>query len=433
MTDSIFEQGGKGYSLQEKLNHQLLIHDFVKEVLKHDTVNDILWTICNNVISKLGLEDCVIYLTDHKRQLLVQKAAFGPKSPQDQEIVDQIAIPLGEGVVGSVAMTGVAEIVKDTSIDPRYIVDDAFRLSEIAVPIINEGKVIGVIDSEHSSKNFYNDFHLQMLSTIASLCASRIAYAQIHEEVLLYKNKLEIIVEERTKKLKDSVEQLKISNDNLERYAYVVSHDLKSPLQTISAFSELIEMNEKELSDKGKQYLGIIKQTSGRMNTLLVELLNSFLSSDENKNDNLLDLNQVFAKVLENLKLEIDAKKAIVQLLNPLPEFKGLESHFIQLFQNIISNSIKYSSENEIPEIIVSVETITSGTQIRIRDNGIGIDKEFEKTIFNLGERSTDKYEGRGIGLDTCKHIIDHYKGDISAVSHGLGKGMTICIDLPNL
>jgi LytS/YehU family sensor histidine kinase len=145
-------------------------------------VDDILWDVAKNCIGRLQFEDCVIYLVDEKRNVLVQKAAHGPKSPGKNEIYLPIEIPLGKGIVGSVAMSGKGEIIGDTTMDPRYILDDQLRYSEITVPIISHGKVLGVIDCEHSQKRFFTSKHLSILTTIASLCANKIVRAMAEEE-----------------------------------------------------------------------------------------------------------------------------------------------------------------------------------------------------------------------------------------------------------
>jgi ligand-binding sensor domain-containing protein/putative methionine-R-sulfoxide reductase with GAF domain len=153
------------------------IEYFANSGYEHSTVDDILWDISRNCISRLGFEDCVIYVPDHDRKVLLQKAAYGPKNPKQNEIANPIEIPIGKGIVGDVALTGKFSLIGDTSKDNRYIVDDEIRLSEITVPIIHEGKVIGVIDSENSKKNFFSQQHLTALQTIASLCAAKISRA----------------------------------------------------------------------------------------------------------------------------------------------------------------------------------------------------------------------------------------------------------------
>ena len=122
---------------------------------KEVTVGDSGGVITQNVIHKFGFKDCVVYLIDEEREFLEQVAAVGPKNPKAKVIKDPILIPMGMGIVGSVASTGIAEIVSDTSEDERYILDDEFRLSELSVPIHADGEVIGVIDSEHHQKNFF--------------------------------------------------------------------------------------------------------------------------------------------------------------------------------------------------------------------------------------------------------------------------------------
>lgn len=144
---------------------------------------ELLWDITHNVITRTNLVDCVVYLIDENKNVLVQKAAFGDKNPEEYKILNPIEIPVGKGIVGNVAATGKAEIIPDTSADPRYIPDETIRLSEITVPIISEGKVIGVIDSEHHHKNFFTKEHLELLQTIASITATKIVKARKEMEV----------------------------------------------------------------------------------------------------------------------------------------------------------------------------------------------------------------------------------------------------------
>lgn len=419
--------------LQEKLDRQMVIHDFIKEVLQQDTVDEILWSICKNVISRLDLEDCVIYLVDEDRQLLIQKAAYGPKNPIAQEIIGQITIPIGEGVVGTVAKTGISEIIYDTTQDSRYIVDDNFRFSELAVPIIYNEKVIGVIDSEHSDKNFYTPSHLQILESISSLSATRIGYALAHEELKSYKNQLERIVSERTEELNESIRRLHISNTNLERYAHMVSHDLRSPLRTIGAFIQLIEKTESNLGVKSKEYMRLVKEAVQRMNNLLQDILKTSLDKNTKSFHTTIDLNSILIKVIDNLKFEIFKSDIEIIHNNDLPTYWGLESHFIQLFQNIISNSIKYKIPEKSQKVIITIAESDETISITIRDFGIGVNNHFLETMFNLGERNSFEKEGIGIGLHTCKNIVEQYGGKISASSDGLNKGLEINIILPSI
>lgn len=185
----------KALAYQYQLEIEQVVNYFATSIHEQDTIDGMLWDVAKNCISKMGFEDCVIYLKDEKRNVLVQKAAWGPKTTEENKIVNPIYIPVGKGIVGSVALHNKPEIINDTTKDHRYIIDDASRLSEISVPVSTGNKVLGVIDSEHSGKNFYTDSHLQVLTTIASLLASRIekitaeeATRQKEMELLTMKN-----------------------------------------------------------------------------------------------------------------------------------------------------------------------------------------------------------------------------------------------------
>lgn len=184
---------------KQELETEQAINYFSASMTDQGTVDETLWDVARNCIGRLGFEDCVIYLLDEKRDVLVQKAAWGPKTTYENlpageggKILNPMEIPLGSGIVGSVALTGKAEIIGDTSADKRYIVDDVRRFSEISVPVKSGSRVLGVIDSEHPKKNFFTQHHLSVLTTIATLCANRIVRARAEEQkVKAEKNLLE--------------------------------------------------------------------------------------------------------------------------------------------------------------------------------------------------------------------------------------------------
>jgi class 3 adenylate cyclase/putative methionine-R-sulfoxide reductase with GAF domain len=146
-------------------------------------IDDILWEVANGTVARLGLEDCVIYLLDEGAGHLVQRAAYGPKNPRGREILAPITIPLGKGIVGTVAATGLGERLDDVRDDPRYITDDQPRLSELAVPMFFRDRVIGVIDSEHSRRAFFSEEHERLFTAIAAITASRIGRAFMDEQL----------------------------------------------------------------------------------------------------------------------------------------------------------------------------------------------------------------------------------------------------------
>lgn len=176
--------------LSENQRYLSAINGFVTKLLTKEDIGEIAWEIAENVIEEFGYEDCVIYILNEEENCLDQLAAYGPKMAKDRTIVNPIKIKFGQGIVGSVAKSGIAEIIADTSLDERYVVDDAIRLSEITVPIIADGRVIGVIDSEHADKNFFNNEHLATLTTIANLASNRLKNAKAKRQQLRAENEL---------------------------------------------------------------------------------------------------------------------------------------------------------------------------------------------------------------------------------------------------
>jgi putative methionine-R-sulfoxide reductase with GAF domain len=166
-----------------KLSSIEILSYFASSLYGKNATDDVVWDIAKNCVSHLDFEDCVIYLFDENNEFLIQKAAYGPKNPINYEIFKPILIKKGKGIVGSVAQSGIAEIIYDTSKDARYIVDDKLRYSEITVPIVFQGKILGVIDSENAQKGFFNEKHLEILTAISNLAANKIYCSMMEERI----------------------------------------------------------------------------------------------------------------------------------------------------------------------------------------------------------------------------------------------------------
>ena len=167
------------------------INDVAKSILGKVSIEDIAKEIVNNVTTYLGTTDCVIYSVNQKTQLMEQVAAFGDKLDEEETIINKLTIKIGERIAGNVAKNGVAEIIKDTRKDKRYAVDGISGLSEICVPIIYEGEVIGIIDSEHHSLNYFSQKQLNTLKSIADLIAMKFKNGMDAQEIILAKKRLE--------------------------------------------------------------------------------------------------------------------------------------------------------------------------------------------------------------------------------------------------
>ncbi|MBC8754426.1 helix-turn-helix domain-containing protein [Kordia sp. YSTF-M3] len=176
--DKMFEPTALAVLQKNQSQVITILSYFATSLFDISKTKEVLWDILENCVSKLELEDCVLYLLDEKTQMLKQEAAFGNKKQDAFKIHEPKEIPVGKGIVGSVAQTGNYELIKDTRKDKRYIIDDKARLSELAVPIYVEGILKGVLDAEHSQRNFFTENHLYLFQLIAKLTEKKLIQLQ---------------------------------------------------------------------------------------------------------------------------------------------------------------------------------------------------------------------------------------------------------------
>ena len=385
-----------------------MVNNLTKSILGINDINQIAWEIVNNIAEYLDSDDCVIYLVDYESNTLEQIAVYGEKLDDNNKIKNKLTIKIGDGVVGTVAKTGKSEIIGDTRKDNRYIVDDVIRLSEISVPILSEGRVIGVIDSEHKNKNYFTQEQVKVLESIASLASIKLRTA------------LNIREREKTEaKNIQLLEELEVSNDELQEYAHVVSHDLKTPLRSIDALVSWIKTDNKDNFDTiTLQNLELIEITLETMEQLISNVLEYSSAGFNTEKISEIDLNLILEDVKKILYIP---KNTTINILKKLPILKGEKTKFQQLFLNLISNAIKFgNNENNIIEIdVIEKEKFY---QFSINDNGIGIDKKFHDRIFKVFHFLNKSDKSTGIGLSIVKKIVNLYHGDIWIESE-LGKG----------
>lgn len=232
--------------------------------------------------------------------------------------------------------------------------------------------------------------------------------------------------------LREYGEELIRSNKELEEFAYVSSHDLQEPLRKIQAFGDLLV---EEYSDKlgdGKEYLDRISASAQRMSTLIEDLLTFSRVTTKLSVLRPIDLNEVLQNTVSDLQERIKKEKGKVVLEPHLPTVMADETHMRQLFQNLISNALKFHPDDRAPVVNVSATANDDEHIITVKDNGIGIDSKYDKKIFAVFQRLNSKqaYEGTGIGLAVCKKIVERYGGTIE-IESTLNVGTTFKITLP--
>lgn len=234
------------------------------------------------------------------------------------------------------------------------------------------------------------------------------------------------------KKLKEISDALKRSNEDLEQFTHVISHDLREPLRTITSYVQLLVKHYKDkLDQNGIDFINYAVSGAKRMNRLIQDLLAFSRVGTQDRAFEWIDCEKPFEKVLLNLQIMIKEKGTEITC-DPLPNVMGDFTQLMQLFQNLIENSIKFSSGDNICRIHVSARKKEDYWIFAVKDNGIGIDPVYFKKVFIIFQRlhSREEYSGSGIGLTICKKIVQRHGGTIWVESE-LGKGSTFYFSLP--
>jgi PAS domain S-box-containing protein len=255
-----------------------------------------------------------------------------------------------------------------------------------------------------------------------------------------------IELEKLNKTLQDKAEELRRSNEDLQQFAHVASHDLKEPLRKIKTYgSRLVDEYGDILPAKAKSYLDKMESAATRMNSMIDGVLGySMLSATEQVIEK-VDLNELLENIQSDLEILIQQKQAVFEY-EALPEIEGSPILLYQLFYNLINNSLKFSIAGVQPRISISSSDYTVSQvmghstlkpgipykRITVADNGIGFEREYAEKIFKTFTRlnARDKYEGTGLGLSLCKKIVQRHSGTIDADGK-LNEGSVFTIVLP--
>jgi two-component system sensor kinase len=233
-------------------------------------------------------------------------------------------------------------------------------------------------------------------------------------------------------KLKDQARALEEANDELESFAYSVSHDLRVPLRAIDGFSRiLVEDYEDVLDEEGVRLLNIVRDNTSKMGQLIDDILLLSRAGRQEMNINEIDMKALAESVYESFKPDLDGRKVDVEFKD-MPIAKGDRALITQVYQNLLGNAIKFTSHTEQAKIVVGAEENKDEIIYYVKDNGAGFDMNYINKLFGLFQRlhSPEEFEGTGVGLSIVQRIIRRHGGRVWGEGE-IDKGATIYFSLP--
>lgn len=288
-------------------------------------------------------------------------------------------------------------------------IGSTLNLSKIFRLLSKSYKSIGnyaeaLIYQEKYSQSLLDSFKLDKLLAIT---------ANEHEHEQRQQAKETELLKQKNEEIKIYVHQLEQSNDDLKQFAHAASHDLREPVRAVVSYATLLEMSLRgRLNETEMEYINYLKDGGRRMYDMITGIL-AFSKVNSSQDISDVDLNPVYLQAIENIKLTIASRNAIVECPT-LPVVRGSSTLLIQLFQNLISNGIKYN-ESDQPLIKISVKPQGDMYEFCVSDNGIGIEDKHKNEVFDMFTRlhNHDQYQGTGIGLSICRKIVERIGGRI--------------------
>ena len=310
--------------------------------------------------------------------------------------------------------------------------------SAITVPIVVQERGVGAITLVTTeTKRHFTPTDLTMAEELASRVSLAMENVRIYRQLQAFSANLEAMVAERTDTLHQLNAELQRSNQELQDFAYVASHDLQEPLRKIQAFGNLLEDEYGPTLGEGKTYIDRMRNAASRMQILINDLLMFSRVTTKALPFSQVDLNIIAHEVVIDLEALVRKTRGTVEIA-PLPIVEADPLQMRQLLQNLIGNALKFHKPDVPPHVRVSAEmgadpdTGEEWHFLAVADNGIGFDEKYLDRIFTVFQRlhGRGEYEGTGIGLAVVRKIVERHGGVITAQS-AIGAGSTFLVTLP--
>ncbi|MGB0410001.1 MAG: ATP-binding protein [Pikeienuella sp.] len=407
-----------------------ILNRFAVDIMGLHSTTALMWHVAREVVGNMGFNDCVIYLTDPTGQYLRQVAAIGAKNPEGDSIVNSLRIRVGEGVTGRVAATGEPVIIDDLSKEPSYIPDIEPALSEICVPMIIDGVVVGVIDSEEASANIFTERHLEVLSTIAAMAAGKLKLIREADRAEMRNRELERI----RRNLEGMRREAESANRVKNAFLGTLSHELRTPMNGVIGMGELL--SHTELDEKQRRFLEILLASAKSLTGLMDDLLDiSMIEAGElrlsRSEFNLRDMAEGVVSSIRATSVAADTTMSFDIHPGLVGLWFGDEKRVRQVISNLVNNAVKFTGRGHVD---LTLMPSPDGVRFEVRDDGPGVPKDKLVAIFErfnqVDETESRRYGGVGIGLNISQQLVSAMGGRIGVESEE-GQGALFWFDLP--
>jgi len=404
-----------GAELRKTASRLDLLAAVAGELLGAEAPQTVVQTLCAKVMAFLDCQVFFNFLVDEAQDGLRLNSCAGISAAEAQKIE---RLDYGVAVCGCAARDGCRIVAEDIahSPDPRTELVKSYGVQAYAChPLLAQGRVLGTLSFGTTTRARFTDEELALMKAVADQVA--LAMERLHAK----------------EALRHAAAELARSNEELQQFAYVASHDLQEPLRAVAGYVNLIESRfSDKFDDKGRQHIAGAVQGAMRMHNLITDLLELSRVGTRVRTLEPTDLNAVLGHVTHNLSATIGETGAQIAC-DPLPTLPVDASQMTQLFQNLIANALKFRGAQP-PAIKIEARQEADGAWcFAVRDNGIGIDPQYSERIFLIFQRlhTRKEYPGTGIGLAICRKIVERHGGRIWVESQP-GRGSIFYFTLPN-
>ena len=475
----ITKQKRSADELKKKVNELTALYNASRILQKIRTLDELGKELIHVIESILHYDNSAILFIDEKTNTLKPFAISDQGKGEtfikkNKKYIESYNLSPDKGITGWVAKHGKSLLIDDVTKDKRYLRVRNNIKSELCVPLKLGDRVVGVINIETTKPAAYSASDQIILETISASVAIAIENTRLlkdlqteiehhkktEAELRKLKDELEIAVAERTQELNEKIikldrsqkamlymvedlnkmttelkEQrlkLELSNKELEAFTYSVSHDLRAPLRAINGFAKfLIEDYKDKLDEEGLRYIHTIVENASRMDNLIYDLLNLSRVSRANMRKINADMKAIALSMYEEVATDQE-KKSFELSIDKLPDLYCDSGLLKQVWQNLLSNALKYSAKSTIKKIEISAQNKKDEVIYSVKDFGVGFNAEYKNKLFGVFQRlhREDEFKGTGVGLAIVQRIVHRHGGRVWADGE-LNKGAVFYFSIP--